>query len=675
MNRHQLTLTGNLDAGARAEVARLIGQERAAEPLVERAGMVVEYRRAGELRCGFLERTPGGKHGYRVIGLDGRPHRMRRDKLVDRARDHIAPHPAGPALRALRALDDRREAARRVVDLETLWRVVTDAQPGRAWSLLDLLDLHDAGEADETRRTGLLRALWEESFFVRDGDGWRPRPVEALEAARAALAQRRARDERLAALSGWLRRVADGEPVEPRPENAEEAVGHLIESATGESGPEAAELMQAAHLHGAGAAFDVLVRIGRFSLYENLEMHRLGVPEEFTRPAQEAAERLAALPPPAWNGRRRWGSRCAVSPGGERAYAVRRRWRGGWQVDIHLAVPALWVDGVLDIEAQRRGATVRLIDRTLPLLPAIVRQHSRLTPDAPRPALTLRLRLSEERAITGVELLRSVVRPRRTLDSGPSLLVDLARDLRGARRAAGAWEALGRPRMLVDAEDRVRPVDESPAEAIDTELRLLASCAIARLCADRRVPAIHRVREAPAEVIDGVEPEGLRAFLAEGRAAHEAQRLEPAPHAGLGLQPRAAGADPLHDAVDLAMQRQLLHLAGHLATSVPAQRFEALLRDTEAAREARRRIEGFDRRYGALAWLASLPNGASVAAHVVEARGMGYLAVLDDVPAAGHAQASRRERVDFRPGQAIRVRIDQVSARQNVLRLADPEPA
>ena len=47
--------TATLDAPAREEVARLIREERAGEPILERAGMVVEFSRAGQLMCGYVE--------------------------------------------------------------------------------------------------------------------------------------------------------------------------------------------------------------------------------------------------------------------------------------------------------------------------------------------------------------------------------------------------------------------------------------------------------------------------------------------------------------------------------------------------------------------------------------------------------------------------------------------
>lgn len=58
--------------------------------------------------------------------------------------------------------------------------------------------------------------------------------------------------------------------MEPRPPDAEQALALLERAAVGEETPASSALMQAAHMHGAVSAFEVLVRLGRWSTDENL---------------------------------------------------------------------------------------------------------------------------------------------------------------------------------------------------------------------------------------------------------------------------------------------------------------------------------------------------------------------------------------------------------------------
>jgi len=225
------------------------------------------------------------------------------------------------------------------------------------------------------------------------------------------------------------------------------------------------------------------------------------------------------------------------------------------------------------------------------------------------------------------------------------------------------------------------PATETTAERIDTELRLLAAEALGSWCRDRGVAAIYAERE-PATMDDVIGSEAdadaadamaVRAFRLEGRAPQATLTLTPAGHAGLGLRQCAVGIDPMRDYVDLVMQRQVLAVVG-VGGPLPEATLERAMLETQAAREAARRVEASGQRYWSLKWLEQLGSNEGVSVVVVEPRGPGYLALLEGGPAGAFVPARRGERVDVAPGQRLRLRIEQVSARRNILRLADPRP-
>ena len=664
-------------------MARLIRDERASEPVTARAGTVVEFRRAGQLLCGYLECPPAG--WYRVVGIDGHPHKLRRDKIVDVSRDLVPASPVDEGLRNLHAIDDRREMARHAVDLDTLWRVVVDAGPRRLWSLDELLDLHDSVPVDATRRTGMLRALWQGDRFDREGKDWQPRTTESVAQQLQAAEREAQQQENLQELAAWLRRVADGDAPDPRPPEAEEVVALLEAAAVGHDTAASVALMQAAHMHGARSAFHVLVRLGHWTADESLELHRLGVPDEFPQSVLDTAQQAASQTTmPAWPGRRRWGANTYVSSSGARAYRFRRSLRGRGVLEVHLAVPALWVDGVVQAEAAERGRTVGIVEREIPLLPAAILEASRLTAAAARPALTLRMRLDDELNPCAVELKLSRVRPRARLsatevEAGPAWrrLQDLAQALRGRRRSAGAWQVQPSPWIEL-LHGLPLPATESPAAQIDTELYLLATEALGCWCQQQGVPALYATQEVIALEDslprNGVAAAGVRAFLLENHATAENLGTAPGSHAGLGLGHCAAGVAPMRGYVDLIMQRQLLAWLGVVGAPLPLEALERALLETAAARDAARRVEADSLRYWTLKWLEGLNPDAGVSCVVVEPRGPGYLVLLEGGPMGAFAPAGHGERIEAVPGQRLRLRIDQVSARQNILRLADPRP-
>lgn len=696
MPRWDRYLPKTLDEPLRRELARLVLEARPPEPAPARAGAVVEFRRGGQLACGYLARTPTAHEGYLVVDTEGCRRRLRRDKAVDLSHETVPTHPEDEGVQALRRIDAQREAARRAVDLDTLWRVALD--PGdrsAAWSLQELLALHDAADAAVTRRVGLLRALWRGDRFERVEGGWRPRCPEAVHQLRQTERAQQGADLRLAELAAWLRRVADGGPVEPRPQDAPLALRLLAEAALGgEPAPQAARLMQAAHLHGPGAACDTLVRLGHWSPDESLELHRLRVPDAFDARVEEAARRLAAAAAAAaWPGRRRWGGGVWAAPAGDRAYRVRRRLFGQCVVDIHVAVPALLIPpgGAVDAEAALRGTAVDLIERRIPLLPEAIAAASRFTTEAARPALTVTVRLSRDLEPIGVRLAASRVRPHARLGAdgegrGAAVrrLAALALALRRRRRAAGAWEALGPMPWIGVGDGRPGPRREQTAERIDTELRLLAAAALARLCQERGVPAIYATREAPtAGDLDpigcgagtGADVEALRSYRLEGRAPRAVLSCGPGAHAGLGVAGWALGARPLDSYVDLVMQRQLLAAAGLGEGRLSPAQLDRILLETKAAHEAAARVERSSQRYWCLKWLEATGADERLSVVVVEPRGPGCLVLLEGGPAPAYLPPAGNERLETHPGRRLTARVAHVSARRNRLHLTDPQPA
>ncbi len=681
-------LTNSLDDASRREVARLVQAERGAKPALERAGAVLEFRRGGQLQCGYLARDPQNRRGYDIVGVDGRRLHLRRDKVVDVSPEYVSMHTPEMALADLRRIDRRREQARGAVDLTALWQVALEAGPeGGEWRLDDLVELHDPGDPNASRRAGMLRALWRGHRFERHGARWRPRSQAAVEGIEASSARDEMEEGRQTELASWVRRVADGDPSGPRPPGADSAVALLKAAALGEASAEAARLMKAANLHGSHAAFDILVRLGHWSTDENLELHRLGLPVAFS----EAATRVAGGLDPSvvlagWAGRRRWGAGLCVTRCGQRAYRLRRSLLGHTILDIHMAVPALWVEdgGAIDQEAAARGLSVRLLEREIPMLPPELTDACRLTTDEARPVLILSVRLDRELAPRKVRLSLGRARPRAALEAGEGSapvrrLAALAEGRRQRRRRAGAWQQLHPADRIAVRQGQAAPAAEGVEDRIDSELGLLAAEAIARLC--RGVPAIHAVREAPPaesglpRVADSKSAEILRTHLHESGAPRERLGTSPAPHAGLGLPACSLGAGPLSSYADLAMQRQLLWIAGRRSNPLAVEDLERILLETREAREAAERVRRCSRRYWTLKWLEGFGDRARLRCVVAEPRGPGHLVLLPEGPVACHVPAPRGQRLQAAPGQGLRVRVAQSSARRDLLRLADPQPA
>ncbi len=191
----------------------------------------------------------------------------------------------------------------------------------------------------------------------------------------------------------------------------------------------------------------------------------LGIPTGFPADVVEAAGAAARTTPDA--GRRvdlRDVPFATVDPVGstdlDQAMALSRRAVGGWHVDYAIAdVPAfLEPGGPVDAEARRRGQTLYAPDRRTPLHPEVLSEDAAsLQPDVDRPAFVWRFDLGPDASVTGLDLVRAVVRSRARLDY----------DQVQAAAAAHPWPA-GPPS---EASDAPLPLPDDGVAALAVLLR------------------------------------------------------------------------------------------------------------------------------------------------------------------------------------------------------------
>jgi ribonuclease R len=227
--------------------------------------------------------------------------------------------------------------------------------------------------------------------------------------------------------------------------------------------------------------------------------------------------------------------------------------------DVSAFVPA---GSDLDREARKRGNSVYLPDRVVPMLPErLSGDLCSLRPRQERLALAVELAIDEDgtqrrlrvaacrirsRAKLAYEEAAAVMEGEATLDAelAASLhaLAALARILRERRVATGSLDfELAEPEPVVDARGRVSAIGRAArnvAHRAIEEAMLAANRAVADLLVEERWPTLHRVHEAP----DPAELAGLEPVLAS-----------------LGLWPgrmrRAPGASDLPDLVDAVRER------------------------------------------------------------------------------------------------------------------------
>ncbi|MGD2120779.1 MAG: ribonuclease R [Gemmatimonadota bacterium] len=289
---------------------------------------------------------------------------------------------------------------------------------------------------------------------------------------------------------------------------------------------------------------------------------------------------------------------------------------GSWEVGIHIADVSHYVEkgSVLDMEALRRGTSVYLVDRVVPMLPHVLSSDlCSLRPGVDRAAVSLFVTLDSSGAVRAHRFERTVIRSRHRLDydqvqnvlAGKGtvdertdgdllLLAKLAAALREGRVRRGSLDFdLPEARVILDADGApvdIQKVVQLESHRLIEDFMLLANETVAREAAKKKLPIPYRIHEPPEsdrleklrrflgtlgypfgkrsitakdlqKIIKGVEGKPEAALVSTvilrsmARARYQAKNLG---HFGLGAETYAHFTSPIRRYPDLMLHRVVI---------------------------------------------------------------------------------------------------------------------
>ena len=211
------------------------------------------------------------------------------------------------------------------------------------------------------------------------------------------------------------------------------------------------------------------------------------------------------------------------------AVSLRRNEQGNWELGVHIADVGYYVKegSFLDREAFKRGTSVYLVDRVIPMLPPeLSNDLCSLNPHVDRLAMSVMMELDEKGNLQSYQFTPSIIctDERMTYDDVRAILEDndpelckryeplvpmlvemgkLAQILREKRFKRGAIDfALPEVKVLLDDNGKavdVQKREHSIAEIIIEEFMLLCNETVAEHFSHLEVPFIYRVHEEPDE--------------------------------------------------------------------------------------------------------------------------------------------------------------------------------
>jgi ribonuclease R len=229
---------------------------------------------------------------------------------------------------------------------------------------------------------------------------------------------------------------------------------------------------------------------------------------------------------------------------------------GLWEVGVHIADVSHFVrpGSTVDQEALSRGTSVYLVDRAIPMLPAVLSSDvCSLLVEAPRFALSLFMTMDAQARVRERRYERTTLRCRHglsyeeaqeilegrasggaELDAALRALDDLARGVRAARGERGALD-LDLPEAYVVLDREGLPVDIQRRERLEShrlieDFMILANEVVANDLVAHDLPGLFRVHEPPSpekiqDLADVLAPLGLEVPRRKSLKPRDLQKL------------------------------------------------------------------------------------------------------------------------------------------------------
>ncbi len=599
----------------------------------------------------------------------------------------------------LRSIAAHRRQLMAEVNVEELWALLETEDEG--FSIRDLAEFVFSGPLSDHHIAATQRVLFEDRLYFQYKDGqFIARPADKIEQRRGELEREEERAARLESGSQWVQAVWHRKGRPSPPEHHEQLIESLKDYCLfGQESPEAAfikELFKRAAIPPQpGSAFRLLVRLGVWQEDENLYLHEERIRPEFPGHVEELAARIAATD---WLANWDRGTRrdlrhldaftidSALTRDHDDALSLSPLPDGTVEVGVHIADAAEMIakGDALDCEAENRASSIYLPDGRITMLPASLSEDLlSLRAGEDRLAVSFLMRFDKDGNPLSHEICTSVVRIREQLTyeevneqvgRDPILrdLYELALRHRERRIARGAI-ILPLPEIQVT----VNPVGmiqisryekETPSQILVSEWMIAANALAAAFLAERNIPTLYRNQAEckPETEFVHSDHELFSIYRRRRLFARAEMDTEPRGHCSLALSHYTMVTSPIRRFSDLVVQRQLKQA---LRAADPLYTEEELRQLITKLTAFQGRIAVIQRkwtRYWLLKYLEQ-EDVQSLEALVLDANDRFAHVLLPDYLMEANVPVPERGAV--RKGELIRVRVEKVHPRDDLLRL------
>jgi len=591
-----------------------------------------------------------------------------------------------------------RKSLMEQIDVEELWSLLEGEEQG-----------YEAGELTEFVFTdsitgnhvaAMQRVLFQDRLYFHFKDGrFYARSQEKIEQRQLEIQREEEKEARLEEGSKWLKAIWQRKPA-PLPAEKDQLMESLKSFCLfAQESPEFAfvkELLQKAEISPHPlSAFRILTRLGIWHEDENLYLHQHNItasfPPEVENLAAQRADSGIDFNQCCDNRRDLRDLRVFTVDGAltrdyDDGLSLTTLQPGLYEIGIHIADAAEYVKpgDLLDEEAQERSTSIYLPDNRISMLPSSLSEGiCSLRAGEDRLALSFLVKMDEEGIIQGTEIVPSIVRVREqltynevndNLDKDPVLqhLHQLSCKMRKHRLAHGAVILpLPEIQVYVNAAGMIHISQykkETPSQIIVSEWMIAANGLAASYLAERGIASLYRSQAECKPETNQVESEHELFHIYRQRRLFARAELDTKPgmHCSLAMPYYTSITSPIRRYIDLVVQRQLKHA---LVDETPLYSEDELRQLITKVGSIQSKIFSIQRkwvRYWILRYLEQ-EDARALDALVLEQNHRFVRLLLPDFLIEANIPSPDKARLQ--PGEMVRLKIERVSPREDILRL------
>lgn len=604
---------------------------------------------------------------------------MGRDKLIE----------------SIKSFVKRRNDLVNQINIHELWEVLS---PEQEWiDLNTMTSLCFPDHADGDHEAAVLRAFFQDRIYFKfDYQRFFPYPEEKVNQIKAQEEEAERRDRLVESGKKWINTILEQEhPVISDNErffiqilkdfavnDKESANDEITRSILSESGVETPE-----------RAFKLLVKLGIWDINENIDLIRLEVPTDFPAEVdQHATDLIRKRPSPDrfsafGDGRKDLTDLSVITIDGQSTFdfddAISlTESEGNIQLGVHIAdVGQVIEKGTpLDNEARKRGSSIYMPDRRIPMLPpSLAEDLCSLKSGELRPAFSVIITLSSSGRILAYDLFPSIIRVKEQLTYQSAnviasenrriqLLHEIARQFRKMRLEQGAVH-ITLPEINVRIEDDGglsinRTNRESPSRMLISEIMIMANWLMASFLAKQNLPAVFRTQPEPKNRLFRADGGNLfqnwmqRKLLNRFVLLPQSER-----HCGLGLDAYVTATSPIRKYYDLVTQRQIRAAFG-FEMPYTVEEIERIITELEETMANVIAVQNRRSRYWLLKYIEKRIGQKEEAIILGKTRN-GYQALIQEYMI--ECRLTAPPSVDLKPEDVVRITLQHVDPRNDTL--------